>query len=1380
VLLAVLRDDDNQGAHELVRELRMYFMGPNRAQLTKEGTKRNEAHPWLLAARVLAASTEEEKAKARLTWPQMWDVLRWYAHNRGYDGNIRWSGDFRVEAFSETPLARRKELDDQAESLEGDDPEDDKKKIQAAAARMEDYGFTTPTFAETVAKFLLGPDRTVRSGGEGKPGLVEPTAAAFTETEFRRLLFDCDPGFENRPRHLRNYFKGVRAAFPRRVIKDLGGKATLVGGTEWEVRYIIRAHLGKLPGCEITGGQGISDLERVVCGGLPEAVSDWSALKPRFPRLYLSEQDAEALARFRVPKQLPRREKQKVIGERRRILEGKLALPARYHGGVVFGQLVPRFDNRIIEQCPITFSEIFRGVLDKDERALEPYHVSPAKIAASRRVAGGETESDATLARRWAAKLAKVPAKNCLEFLEFRWGMILANVRVGLQGEIYRDPEGKETSLRPLKAEERLSIDTEARKRGFLKAEPDKTGKDGCVRRGRNELLEIVVSQTGCNRHNLESLLLVPDMREALRILPVEGDARAKEAFQIAWSAFGPPGHDQDTGKYRDDPLRRRFSAQLMRGSKDSLRRLSLSTILSQLQRPDVVNRHAAAPETAAKIEQAARKAASDKRGLLDKEKLAGLMNAPFHCERLTGRARFGRKKLREAVQQIMHKDKPMHPFEKGGCLEQTDAIKGAALQRPLAHLTNSHLVRHRLLILAGDPHARPPKRGLLDDIISAKEFAGGDKGRIVRITIELARDLQTMSGMNNKAKARELSARHEGHDRVSQELTEKLAGVTDDKGRPVEITARLINKARIADDLGWVCPYTRQIIEPADLVRINPRQLATHAAEKDHIIPRTSRLSDALEAQVITLSEVNGMKKARTALEFVKECRGGPVDGLPNLHVRTESQFREFVNSLWPRSDPFVRARAGGKKVSDDEARCWRRKQLLLTEKWEEREFTPADLAKTRHLVKLAAQQLEAAFCGLPKERRPPVICINGAVTAAFRDKTWKLIRELSAVHAGVKQAADGEAEARKRGQDYNLKKEIRGITNLHHALDAVALGLITSCLVPPGHASLNNELVRFIIKTRLSAEERRRFEELRHQLGLPKFYRWSAGRCDDPEARRPAAGAGGIICINDLPRTLKSQIHERLQEVRVVQHVPADQGSLDTDETLYRVFDPLDGHPNSQRLRRWFETLLASGELTTLRKLPDPNDSSETRVLLVSRKRRSSAEDSGRVLHDTGHQWRWRYMLVAKDAVQGLAQNGKLSALKAAKPLGKNFGVIQISRPSQKPEFHIIRPCRAYAQLKEFREANPGAQISLIRPGSLIDLAGPDGTVTRLRIFGSGERPGRGVYFDAAPRDALERAKPEVPIGAFEKGRARLVRCSLVGIPATPVASRPSADSA
>ena len=44
--------------------------------------------PWLFAARMLASNGD---AKHLLDWPKLWDVLRWYAHNRGYDGNRRWS-----------------------------------------------------------------------------------------------------------------------------------------------------------------------------------------------------------------------------------------------------------------------------------------------------------------------------------------------------------------------------------------------------------------------------------------------------------------------------------------------------------------------------------------------------------------------------------------------------------------------------------------------------------------------------------------------------------------------------------------------------------------------------------------------------------------------------------------------------------------------------------------------------------------------------------------------------------------------------------------------------------------------------------------------------------------------------------------------------------------------------------------------------------------------------------------------------------------------------------------------------------------------------------------------------------------------------------------
>src|SRR6185437_3341852 len=219
------------------------------------------AAPWLLAARILASNGDE---KYLLDWPELWDVLRWYAHNRGYDGNRRWSAH---EAQAQA---------------------DDTEKEKQAHTLMEKYG--TDTMAETLCKAL---------------GL-EP-------------LGDKQSSKEN--------FKRLNAAFPREKVEN-------------EVRRLLDFHQKKL-----------SAINEVFLKSLFE---DWRAAK--------------------IP---------------------NLKLPARYHGGLLFGQLVPRFDNRIISVCPVT----------------------------------GE----------------KVPSKNCPEFYRFRWAMTLANIRVSSNGE---------KELRPLTTDE--------------------------------------------------------------------------------------------------------------------------------------------------------------------------------------------------------------------------------------------------------------------------------------------------------------------------------------------------------------------------------------------------------------------------------------------------------------------------------------------------------------------------------------------------------------------------------------------------------------------------------------------------------------------------------------------------------------------------------------------------------------------------------------------------------------------------------------------------------------------------------------------------------------------------------------------------------------
>ncbi|MBI2511910.1 MAG: hypothetical protein HYV96_08025 [Opitutae bacterium] len=93
--------------------------------------------PWLLAARVLATDGQQT-----LTWPELWDVLRWYAHNRGYE---EISGETRAP--------------DEAES---DDKKKDAEKVANAKAALARFGKST--MAETICAWLGQDALALRAG----------------------------------------------------------------------------------------------------------------------------------------------------------------------------------------------------------------------------------------------------------------------------------------------------------------------------------------------------------------------------------------------------------------------------------------------------------------------------------------------------------------------------------------------------------------------------------------------------------------------------------------------------------------------------------------------------------------------------------------------------------------------------------------------------------------------------------------------------------------------------------------------------------------------------------------------------------------------------------------------------------------------------------------------------------------------------------------------------------------------------------------------------------------------------------------------------------------------------------------------------------------
>jgi CRISPR-associated endonuclease Csn1 len=820
------------------------------------------AWPWLLAARVL-------RGGQLLTWRELWDVLRWYAHNRGYDGNRRWSAA-EVEAQKE-----------------------DSEKEANARGLMGKYG--TGNMAETFCA-ISGIDPLGKKKSANLPGNKRP--------------------------------KGQNAAFPRDVV-------------EGEVRKILLAHFAKLKGLD-------AKLESAL-------FSDWRAIPC-----------------------------------------AALKLPRRYEGGLLFGQLVPRFDNRIISLCPIS----------------------------------GQ----------------KVPSRNCPEFLRFRWGMQLANIKIG---------NAKDRDLHPLSADHRVALDKQMHERGYL------TPK---------ELKDAVRGITGCERSNLETMLMHPDAKEALLLDPLQ-KLITSDDFAPFW-------------KLLPERLQKRLRGQWRRGKS-----FTLAQIRKQLE--SLANSSAFDAELQRQID-AHNSNTRKKDNQLTREALLQ-KHFPSRKLRLDGRAAFARPLLQQSYDDVLA-GKP-HPKEPGGCLFLSEEIRAAQLNRTIAQQTNNHLVRHRLLIL----------ERLLADMV--KEFADDEKQRVSKVTIEVNRDLREMSGMTAKAKAQDMGQRIANHHAVAEKLESALDGKLVN-GRPIQITAGLIRKARVAEDLGWTCPYTGHKYEPINLV--------TRYVDKDHIVPRSQRPSDGLDSLVATFSEINKWKGNRTALQFVSEEQGKTVDALPNLSILSLTRYKQFVDGL-----------ESNRGHDDDKRRKKKRKELMLLAKYEEKEFVPRDLTQTSQLVRLGAQVLRK---NLPHLTTGDVISLPGSVTGAVR-RSWKVLGCLAAANP---QVLDGNGEIKS-------KTDIRDITHLHHALDACVLGLAS-------HSIPNNGLIwELVIKRKLNDAERQ------HLAALGVFGFNSENRFE----------------LLDLCKNVKDQICHRLAEKRVFQHLPASMSGLPTKQTVWRIFDPNDSHLHSRRIK-------------------------------------------------------------------------------------------------------------------------------------------------------------------------------------------------------------------
>ncbi|MDO5450236.1 MAG: HNH endonuclease domain-containing protein [Akkermansia sp.] len=587
-----------------------------------------------------------------------------------------------------------------------------------------------------------------------------------------------------------------------------------------------------------------------------------------------------------------------------------------------------------------------------------------------------------------------------------------------------------------------------------------------------------------------------------------------------------------------------------------------------------------------------------------------------------TGRAPYARPVLAQVVEEVLNGEDPTKPARdkkhptgelKGHDgvlypLSQPDSeVSRIIAAKPIEQQTNNHLVRHRMLIFSR----------LLRDMI--KQYAGGDAANVTDCCVEVGRELKEFSGMTAKDITKALNERmRHFHSAVAH-----LEKNRDALPSGTRITGGLIRKCRIAMDMGWTCPYTGTKYSVKDLPSL----------EREHIVPHAARNTNAMAALVLTYPEINKWKGKRTALEFIRECQTQPVPGRDNLSIITEKRFKNLVDKLGTKGSP------------DDQRRCKARKRLLLVEHTpqtgdpEGLGFTDGMMTQSSQLMRLAAQVAKRA---MPRVR---VSMIPGYVTAAVR-RSWNLMRALVS-------AAPDIVDKSGRLLD---KESIRGITHLHHALDACTLGL-TLHLIPAG----NNGIVwQAIGKRRLNEKQ---LSILRVNNALTAF-NVDADKC---------------LHLKDVPSAIVDAVAVRLQEKRVVRHVPADMSGAHLEEQYRRV----------------------------------------TEVGATDAKVRSHSDSESKT--------------VPVGKLIGLDNRSKLKTIKAVLVVSDNYGLALDPIPRVIPHAHV------YKSLMELKLLNDGKPVRVLRAGQLIQVTRhPDAKRNRVWRIASIKNNQSGIALDLQYQDS------------------------------------------
>ncbi len=435
----------------------------------------------------------------------------------------------------------------------------------------------------------------------------------------------------------------------------------------------------------------------------------------------------------------------------------------------------------------------------------------------------------------------------------------------------------------------------------------------------------------------------------------------------------------------------------------------------------------------------------------------------------------------------------------------------------------------------------------------------------------------------------------------------------------------------------------------------------------------------------------------------------GQQVPGRRELSVMALATFQKHVAGLDIR-----------KGHNDDRARKKRRVRRLLTEHYEEKEFTPRDLTVTSHLVRLGAQVLQRAF---PKEQRPPIVSLPGSVTGEVR-KAWKLTGCLEAANSAVMEEVEERDEATgelKKVRRAKKKNDIRGITHLHHALDACVLALASHYF--PRHGTVWSSIVKAGIDR--EADDDRRLCKLAMTKRRPSSV--EAILLKTTGLYKP--DAQGRMRLDNLPEPLKQQIRQRLAEKRVVQHIPANMSGMRVEENTRGITEIKDGRVYLRQQSRDAKT----GKL-----IIKPTDESVSKVI-------------------------------------GL-RPGKLTPQKGVRVITDNFGVGILDHAAEGEEKFVIIPWhKVWPRLQELKGRNAGKMPRVLRIGTLIRVSNPknNGYKGIWMVRGVQLNQRAGYLVDISEPDVIEYRVPKrkdckqnVGLKALLQGGLEILKTPLTGI--------------